>query len=77
MNVNQTVDLLLECLRHIALRHNKTVQAESLLSQLPVGEDGITPDLFPQVASRLGFDSVLVKTDFARLWNHTGPIVVV
>jgi len=68
---------MFECLRHIALRHNKTVQGEPLLSQLPVGEDGITPDLFPLVASRLGFDSKLVKTDFARLFNHTGPIVVV
>jgi len=77
MNSNRSKDLLLECLRHIAGRHNKMVQGESLLSQLPIGEEGITPDLFPQVANRLGFDSSLVKADFARLWNHTGPIVLV
>lgn len=71
------VDLLLECLRHIALRYDCKIESESILSSLPVEpEMGITPALFPRVAARAGFKTEFADTSFELLESHVGPSIV-
>ena len=77
MNTDAPVDLLLECLRHVATRYDRKVDSASLLSGLPVDPvQGVLPEMFPRVAARAGFKANFSKTDFDHLHSHTGPVIV-
>jgi len=73
----KSLDLLLECLRHIALRYDRKLERESVLAALPVDrQKGVSPALFPRVAARVGFKATFAKTGFEALHEHTGPVIV-
>lgn len=77
MNTQPPVDLLFDCLRHIALRYDRKVDKQSLFAALPVdAENGVTPSLFPRVAARAGFKASFSKSDLQQLDSHIGPLVV-
>lgn len=77
MKSEAPVDLLLECLRHVALRYDRKIDRESLLAALPVDQQkGVAPALFPRVAARAGFKAAFAKTGFEALSEHLGPIIV-
>ena len=71
MKSEAPVDLLLECLRHVALRYDRKIDRESLLAALPVDQQkGVAPALFPRVAARAGFKAAFAKTGFEALSEH-------
>lgn len=73
----KSVDVLLESLRHIALRYDCKVDSGALLAALPIeSENGVTPALLPRIAARAGFKTAFSKADFATLDFHEGPSIV-
>ena len=77
MKSDLPVDVLFECLRHIALRYDRKIDRDSILATLPVDlKNGVTPELFPRVAARAGFKTSFAKTDLRQLHSHIGPSIV-
>jgi ATP-binding cassette subfamily C protein LapB len=77
MKAEANIDLLLDCLGHIALRYDRNIDSEALLSGLPVDSDlGVTPELFPRVAARAGFKAIFQRAKNVYFDDHAGPVVL-
>lgn len=77
MKSEPPVDVLFECLSHIAMHYDRKIDKESLLATLPVDlANGVTPELFPRVAARAGFAASFGKTKLQQLASHIGPSIV-
>jgi len=77
MKSDSSVDLLFECLSHIAKRYDRKIDKESVFANLPVDQSmGVTPALFPRVAARAGFKTALAKIDLQKVISHIGSSIL-
>ncbi|CCQ75232.1 type I secretion system permease/ATPase [Magnetospira sp. QH-2] len=69
-------DPLLACLEFISAFHKRPYSAKVLVAGLPVGPEGMTPQIFLKAAERAGFRSKIVKRSFSRIPIDVYPVVV-
>ncbi|OED42186.1 hypothetical protein AB833_07750 [Chromatiales bacterium (ex Bugula neritina AB1)] len=70
------IDVLLECLKYVALRYDRQIDSTTSLANLPVPAEGITPALFPRVAARAGFQASIFSKDFTRIEQQQQPVIL-
>ncbi|MEL7043634.1 MAG: type I secretion system permease/ATPase [Pseudomonadota bacterium] len=71
-----STDVLTACLRYLARYHHLPATAESLTSGLPLGSQGLTPDLLTRAAARAGLNARLSRQDVAAIPDAVCPAVV-
>ncbi|EAQ98953.1 type I secretion system permease/ATPase [Congregibacter litoralis] len=69
-------DPLVDCLLYVARFHQLAATAESLTAALPVGHDGLTPDLLLRSADRAGLNARLAHIDLRKIPDAVAPAVV-
>ena len=69
-------DALAECLAEIARMLGRPSSAQALMAGLPVGDGGLTPELFLRAAERAGLSARLVRADLDRISKLDLPAVL-
>lgn len=67
MKSTPPIDVLLASLRHIAQKHDRKLDIDACVANLPMPPEGVTPALFPRVAARAGFSANFKKESFSQL----------
>ncbi|OOZ35977.1 type I secretion system permease/ATPase [Solemya velesiana gill symbiont] len=69
-------DPLLDCLVLLAHHHGRSISHESIRAGLPIGEDGLSPDLFSRAAQRAGFSARILKRRLSKLDDLFLPVIL-
>ena len=69
-------DPLLACLEFVSAFHKRPHSAKVLAAGLPVGPEGMTPQIFINAAERAGFRAKIVKRSFNRIPSDVYPVVL-
>ena len=69
-------DALAECLAQVTRLLGQPATAESLLAGLPLGAQGLTPELFLRAAERAGYSARVVNAGLERVSKLDLPAVL-
>ncbi|WP_439101386.1 type I secretion system permease/ATPase [Congregibacter sp.] len=74
--INPQHDSLVDCLLFVARFHQLPATAESLTAALPVGHEGLTPDLLLRSADRAGLNARLTHIALDKIPDAVAPAIV-